>query len=144
MRASQLLAVIMSPALMVMLAGCGSSTPPKATAAPVVQAASPEQAAMAQSDIGKIDPNARVGHVAAVNSSVGMASVSGIPTNEVKVGDTLVFIDARQNPIANGTVRSIDTTTDSSYQFLIVEYKPNSGSRDVNRGDLAVYLPAAH
>ncbi len=56
----------------------------------------------------------------------------------------MVVVDDKQVAVANGTVRSIDTTTEPGTAILIVDYKPSStGGRDLIRGDMAIFLPNA-
>lgn len=88
----------------------------------------------------KSDPNVRVGHVGYVDTGDMSASVVMEMLDGIKNGDTVSFTDAKQNPVAAGTVRGI--TDPNPYRFLIVDYKPApDGGRAPMKGDLAVWIP---
>jgi hypothetical protein len=138
------LVLLMSAALgAAMLSGCAEEpkkTPPPM--APVIIPASSEQQQAAAEDFTHLDPSAKVGHVAGSRPSDMMAAVAGISGDDVKVGDTIVFADGRQKGIANGTIRSIDKTTDPTLPLLIVDYDFSTvpGGRAPVRGDLAIFF----
>ncbi len=93
-----------------------------------------------QAQIARTFPDARVGHVAAVKTSLSTLAVSGIPVGEVHKGDSIQFVDSKIASIANGTV--IDQNSDNpSYTFLIVQYEPTNPGRVPIKGDLAIYVP---
>ena len=84
----------------------------------------------------QFDPTARVGQVQMVRPADSLAAVTGIPVDEVKQGDTIVFTDARQSPIANGTITHIDRSTSE----IVVEYTPTDKGRAPVKFDLAVFM----
>jgi hypothetical protein len=121
------------------MTGCAPEPVKPPPPAPVILPASQDQITNATIDILKFDPNAKIGHVAGVRPSDSMASVVGIPLADVKLGDTIVFTDARQAPIANGTVRYLfKPDQEITVETLVVEYEPTV--RAPSRGDLAVLL----
>jgi hypothetical protein len=144
MRGFRSMVLLMVPAMgSGLLTGCASEpvkqTPPPA---PVILPASPDQASNISSDFTKIDPTAKVGRVSASDPSAMMVAVSGIPTDAVKKGESIQFLDGRSNCFANGTIVNVDKTTDLAIPFLIVDYTPTPGGRAPRNGDLAVYIPA--
>jgi hypothetical protein len=140
MRLSRSSVLMLLPSLgAVFLTGCASPPPPP-PAPPAIVPATADQAADLQAQIAKAFPNARVGHVSAVDLSTGTLAVGGIAVGDVRKGDSIQFRDSRINPIANGEV--IDQNSDNpSYPFLIVQYEPTNPGRVPVKGDLAVYLP---
>ena len=123
-----------------LLTGCAEPAPKLAPLAAVVPA-SPAQAVDLQAQFMKLQPNARVGHVSAINASANIAAVGGIKVGDVRLGDSVQFLNASFQTIANGTVTSADTTH-PDYPFLIVEYKALPTGRYPVVGDLVAYLPA--
>jgi hypothetical protein len=138
------LVLLMVPALgAALMTGCATEpvkTPPPP--APVIVPASSDQAMNITLDVTKLDPSAKVGSVKAVNSSAGMVAVGGIPLDAVKKGDSIQFVDGRSNCVANGTIITIDKSTDPAVPYLIVDYTPASGGRAPIKGDLAVFIPS--
>ena len=107
------------------LTGCASKTPSEPQAAP------PEKIATLRESIQKNKPGSLVGPVIATYQLY--AAVADIPVKEVKLGQTITFVDPDGNPINNGTVASILDDT------IHVKFDP-TGKRPVQRGDLAVIL----
>ncbi len=143
MRLVRLLVLILLPAVAAsLLTGC-TPPPPKVVPPPPPLAATPEQTVAVQTDLNKINPGARVGHVASVMTDSKQAAVAGIPAADVHKGDSVQFTDSKQNPVANGTVYSIDTSN-PDYVFVIVDYDYTgvAGGRAPALGDLAFYLPS--
>ncbi len=136
MRLSESLLLVLTASL---FTGCAEPAP-KPAPPPQIMPASPEQAVDLQAEFMKLKPNARVGHVSAINTSASIAAVAGIPINEVRLGDSVQFVDARFKPIANGTVTSADATH-PDFPFLIVDVKPLPTGRNPITGDVVVYLP---
>ena len=139
MPSSRSLVLMLLPSLgAVLLTGCAAPPPPPPP--PAIVPATPEQAADLQAEFAKANPNARVGHVSAVNTTAGTAAVLGIPIGELHKGDSIQFLDSKEKQVANGTV--VDQNTDNpNYAFLIVHYDALDGGRPPAEGDLAVYLP---
>ena len=103
------------------------------------------QTSVITSDFQKIDPNTKIGRVAAVDSSASMAAVAGIPLDAVKMNGSLQsiqFVNGQSTTIANGTIDSIDKTTDPANPYLIVKFEPAAGGRAPIKGDLAVFIPS--
>lgn len=55
----------------------------------------------------EVNQDIRVGYVNAILAEDQLVSVVDIPVADFKAGDTITFIDADQNPIANGRVVSV-------------------------------------
>ncbi len=123
----------------VLFTGCAEPAP-KPAPPPVVVAPSPEQAVDLQAQFMKVQPNARVGHVSAINASASIAAVGGIKVSEVRLGDSVQFLNAKFQTIANGTVTSADTSH-PDFPFLIVQYTPLPTGGSPIVGDPVVYLP---
>ena len=106
--------------------GCATQKPPVEP-----QMASPDKVATVRESIQKSKPGSLVGQVIATFQQY--AAVADIPVKDVKLGQTIAFIDADGNPVNNGTVaRIVDDT-------LHVKFDA-TGKRPVQRGDLAVVL----
>jgi hypothetical protein len=107
------------------LTGCASKTPSEPPGAP------PEKIATLRESIQKNKPGSLVGPVIATYQLY--AAVADIPVKEVKLGQTITFVDPDGNPVNNGTVASILEDT------IHVKFDA-TGKRPVQRGDLAVIL----
>lgn len=112
------------------LAGCRAEKQDQPqTAAP----ASEDRVRMIRQNYQSIDPAARVGLVIAVRPEYRLAAVSDVAVEDFSVGDVVVFVDANEEPLVNGTV--VAKTEDAIH----VKYnEPKSGGRAPNVGDLAV------
>ena len=90
-----------------------------------------DQVAALRESIQKSKPGSLVGQV--LTTYEQYAAVTDIPTKEVAIGQTISFLDAKGDPINNGTIaRIIDDT-------LHVKFDTN-GKRPVQKGDIAVLL----
>jgi hypothetical protein len=107
------------------LTGCATKTPSEPQAVP------PEKIATLRESIQKNKPGSLVGPVIATYQLY--AAVGDIPVKEVKLGQTITFVDPDGNPINNGTVANILEDT------IHVKFDA-TGKRPVQRGDLAVIL----
>ena len=106
--------------------GCATKTAP---AEP--QLAAPDKVAAFRESIQKSQPGSLVGPVIATYQQY--AAVADIPVKDVKIGQTITFVDPEGHPVNNGSVaRIVDDT-------LHVKFDP-AGKRPVQRGDLAVVL----
>jgi hypothetical protein len=112
-------------------AGCQNQ--PKQTDQPPAVASADKYAALRES-IPAAQPGALVGRVLETSTAYGpYAAVADIPVQNVKVGDTITFLDADASPINAGEVRAIVGDQ------LHVKYDP-AGKRAVQKGDIAVWL----
>ncbi len=110
------------------IAGCAPKVVPVIVEPPI---AGPDKVTELRESIQKSKPGSRVGQVVATFELY--AAVSEIPVKDVKIGDTLTFLDATGNPINNGTIARIVEET------LHVKFDP-TGKRPVQKGDIAVWL----
>ena len=78
------------------------------------------------------NPNNRVGVVQAVREESHLVAVGDIPLQDFGIGDSLVFIDAREQPFNSGKVVNATATS------LHVQYEANRRAPRV--GELAVRL----
>jgi uncharacterized protein with GYD domain len=109
-----------------MFSGCVNKNAPADTAS-----ATPDQLTALRESIEKTKPGSSVGQVLVTFGQY--ASITGIPVKDVKVGQTISFIELNGNPISNGTVTHI---VDDA---LHVKVDP-AGKRPVQKGDVAVVL----
>ena len=124
-----------------LLVGC-QAAPKPVPVAPSAPAVPTQQDQMsAQQRFTAVDPNVKVGRVAAVDASAHMAAVEGIAPTDLKVGDTISFTGPDYQPFANGSVKVMSPSNNGN-QFPIVDYsKSPSGGRDPVVGDLAITVP---
>ena len=122
--------VILSCGLALCAIGASGCAAPKP--APVEpQMAAPDKVTLIRESIQKTKPGSMVGQVIATFQLY--AAVADIPVKDVKLGQTINFVDTDGNPVNVGTVaRIVDDT-------LHVKFDP-TGKRAVQRGDLAVLL----
>jgi hypothetical protein len=128
---------VMLPGLaLAALFACQPKPAPETTTTPTTPGtvASADTAAQIRDSIQHAQPGSYVGRVIAVSTTYGpYAAVGDIPTQDVKVGQVLTFVDQTAAPVNNGTVMQVAGDT------LHVRYDPN-GRRPVQVGDLAVWL----
>jgi hypothetical protein len=98
---------------------------------PEAQMATPDKVAALRESIQKAQPGAQVGQVIAVIP--GYASISDLPVQEIKEGQTITFVDIQGNPINNGTVGMV--VGDAVHVKV-----DKAGKRAPQKGDLAVWL----
>ena len=128
-----------------MLTGCQPAPQPRPPAPPAPMVPSASQAMSTQQQFAALDPKAKVGRVAEVDSGMHMAAVSGINAADVKEHDTVSFADASNRVVANGQVISVDAHTNPAQPFVIVDYaRAPSGGRDPVQGDLAIMVNLGH
>jgi len=109
----------------------GTGCAPKPLPPVEPQMAGPEKVAVVRESILKSKPGSLIGQVVATFELY--AAVTEIPVKEIKLGDTITFVDTDGNPVNNGTIaRIVDDT-------LHVKFDP-TGKRPVQKGDLAVWL----
>ena len=95
------------------------------------QVAAPEKVASVRETIQKNQPGSLVGQV--IETYQQYAAVGDIAVQDVKVGQTITFLDADGNPINNGSIKVIVGDT------LHVKFDA-TGKRPVQKGDLALWL----
>ncbi|HEY8666590.1 MAG TPA: hypothetical protein VIL86_08000 [Tepidisphaeraceae bacterium] len=131
MQVSRLACVVVLAGLMV---GCRHNPPPQKE---MPAAVSSQTLQSIRESYRQLDPNARVGQVLAVEPSADLAAVGEVDVKDFKEGDSITFLDASQNLIANGTVVRI--VTGEGGDWLHVRYEPAArGGRAPAVGDLAV------
>jgi len=119
-------------ALVLLAAGCASAPP--AGPRPMVQG--DEYTALKNSYLAA-NPDAQVGRVAAVLPDQNRLAVADMPVSEFRKGDILSIVDAKLNPIADGTVVDVDS------DMLYVQYTQAAGSaQPPAAGDLAIRAEA--
>ena len=113
------------------LFGCQPTPPPPPPQQPVIMPPTVQQAEQTQMEFSRTDPTVRVGRVMGITDMT--AAVSGIPIDDLNVGDAVTFTDGKQVPIANGTVR-MKSDTFNNYRFFIVDFipSPNGGRAPIN------------
>jgi hypothetical protein len=86
----------------------------------------------------RTDPETRVGLVIGANAQSNLVSVGEINPKDFRQGDKVVFVDARQNALASGTVvRALQDSIHVRYD------PPASGGRAPREGDVMVrFRPA--
>ncbi len=141
MRGFRSLALLAAPLLAAaMLTGCAAEPPKQTTtvAPPVViMPPTPEQSADILTDLTKMNPGARVGHVAGVREDI--VAVEGIPVADVPAMASIQFTDGHGKGLASGTVKH---STDAGSPYLIVvDCVPTSDGRMPVKDDIAVYIP---
>ena len=104
---------------------------PKAVVPAEPQMTAPDKIISMRESMQKSKPGSLVGQVVATFELY--AAVTEIPVKEVKIGETITFVDADGNPVNNGSIaRIVDDT-------LHVKFDP-TGKRPVQKGDLAIWL----
>jgi hypothetical protein len=127
-----ILIVVVVPLLgLGVFAGCQSQ--PKPVEQPPAVASADKYSALRQS-IQAAQPGSLVGRVLTTSTTYGpYAAVEDIAVQNVKVGDTITFLDADAKPVNAGEVRAIVGDQ------LHVRYDP-AGKRAVQTGDIAVWF----
>ena len=113
-----------------LMCGC-AKTPPAETGPTEPVMATPEKLSDVRDFFNKARAGTLVGQVVVTNNN--LAAVLEIPVKEVKIGQTVTFVDADKNVVNNGTVVAI---VDDS---LHVRFDA-TGKRPVQKGDYAVIV----
>jgi hypothetical protein len=114
-------------ASLVLIAGCTSRPKPPMTPPPPT----PDQVAQIRTAFMKVSPQAKIGVVSAVLTDSPYAMASDMPTDGLKAGDIVSFVDGTQATVAHGRiVRTMEGNK------AAVEYMP--GIRAPMVGDVVV------
>jgi hypothetical protein len=121
--------LILTLALMAVVAGCQSHKPPMLNSAPPSQ----DQIAQVRDSFTAQNPKTRIGVVVDILPNQNLAAVGDVQISDFYIGESVCFIDANSNPVVCGTVQRI--TADQIH----VKYEaPAVGHRAPMVGDIAV------
>jgi starvation-inducible outer membrane lipoprotein len=117
-------------ALVLLAAGCASQTAPPPAPRAVVEN---DQYSALKTSYLAANPDARLGRVAAVLPDQNRLAVADMPVADFRRGDVLSIVDAKFNPVADGTVVDMDS------DMLYVQYTQAAGiTQPPAAGDLAI------
>jgi hypothetical protein len=115
---------------MTLVAGCQHKAPP--SQGPVYPPAIPA-GAESRKELQKLAPDAVIGQVVAVLREAQLVAVTGIPLNQIKVGDVVTFMGGEPAPVDAGVVKAI---VNGAVQVRYDE--PPAGGRPPVVGDLVI------
>ena len=113
-----------------LMVGCAKTPPPETVPTEPIMA-TPEKLSDVRDFFNKARAGTLVGQVVVTNNN--LAAVLEIPVKDVKMGQTVTFVDADKNVVNNGTVVAI---VDDS---LHVRFDA-TGKRPVQKGDYVVIV----